>query len=195
MILATSSGNINLCAFRDSQKPHERFREVLNRFGEPTLAWLIFGVFRRDLLKTTRLFPSHIAGDWNLLAEISLVGRISEVPEFLFSRRKHAESYTEMHYDSQPRIRDYRTESLVWTGNKKRPLIVLPNFQSCLELFRSISHFNMSFSEQRLCYEEIWRWILGKGWRYLKSDIGYELDFQRMTINYGKRESRAVPIE
>ena len=180
-------GEYKFVPFTDSQEPHERFREVLNRFGEPTLAWLIFGVFRRDLLKKTRLWPSHIAGDWNLLAEISLVGRIYDVPEFLFSRRKHTQSYTEKHYDSQPRIRDYRNESLFWTGNTKRPLIVMPSFQSCFELFRSISHFDMSFSEQRLCYEEIWRWILRKGWRYLKSDIGYELDFQRMTINYGKR--------
>ena len=183
-------GKYESATFRNFQKPHERFYEVLIRKGYPTLAWLIFGVFRREALKKTRLFGPHIGSDWNFLAETILIGGIFEIPEFLFLRRKHAQSYAERYYDSTSgKVRDYRTETLWWTGNNKRPLIVLPYFRSCWEFFKSISHIDISFSERRLCHGEIFRWILRKGWRYLLSDFTYEFDNWRIRINYGKRNT------
>ena len=183
-------GKYKPATLRDSKEPHERFREVLNRKGFPTLAWLIFGVFRRDVLAKSQLYGRHIAADWNFLGEISLIGQIFELPEFLFLRRKHRDSYAETYYDSTAgRVRDYRTETLWWTGNKKRPLIVLPYFRSWWEFIKSISHVDMSFSERRLCYRELSRWILRKGWRYLLTDFTYEFDNWRIKINYGKRDT------
>ena len=184
--LGTLIGKYEIPTFRDSQKSHERFCEVLNRKSSPILAWLIFGVFRRDSLKMSQLNGAYIGSDWNFLAEISLIGRIFEIPEFMFLRRKHGQSYAERYYDSTAgQVRDYRTETLWWTGNKKRPIIVLPYFRSCWEFFKSIRHVDMSFSERKLCHGELFRWILRKGWRYLKSDFANELDIWRIIINYG----------
>jgi glycosyltransferase involved in cell wall biosynthesis len=177
--------------FSDSQNPHERFREVLNRKGFPTLAWLIFGVFRRDALKKTRLFGGHIAADWNFLAEASLIGRLVEIPDFLFLRRKHDQSYAERYYDSRTgQVHDYRTESLWWTGKKKRPLIVMPYIRSCLEFLKSINHVGINFFERMLCYREILDWLLRKGWMYLKYDFSNEIDVWRIKINYGEMKDR-----
>jgi glycosyltransferase involved in cell wall biosynthesis len=183
-------GKYEPATFRDSKEPHERFREVLNRKGYPTLAWLIFGVFRRDALQKSRLYGGFVGSDWNFLAETSLIGRIFEIPEFLFLRRKHKQSYAERYYDSVAgQVRDYRTQTLWWSGNNKRPLIVLPSFRSCWEFFRSVSHIDMNFSERRLCHGEIFSWLLRKGWRDLKDDLSNELDNWRIRIDYGKRDT------
>ncbi len=152
----------------DSEKPHERFREMLNKKGLP---WLVFGVFRKDLLSKTPIFGNYIGSDWNLLAEVSLNGRIIEIPEYLFYRRDHAEAYTDSHYYKPVRIHDYRTETLWWTGAKRKALVVLPHWRNCFEFYRSVIRSPLTWSERWLCFREITRWFLGKGKGLMKWDL------------------------
>jgi glycosyltransferase involved in cell wall biosynthesis len=173
-------GKYDVGEITDSYKPHERFRDLLQEKGTP---WLIFGVIRREALGRTPVFQRFIGSDWNLLAEISLRGRIYEIPEYLFLRRDHEESYTNSHYSQHVRIHDYRTESLWWTGSKKRSLIVLPHWRNCLEFFRSVNRVSMSYSEKWRCYQEIGRWLLGRGRLWLKGDISNEIELWRLKLN------------
>jgi glycosyltransferase involved in cell wall biosynthesis len=49
----------------------------------------IFGLMRLSVLKQTRLLGNHISGDFPLLGELALRGRIYQVPEVLQYRRIH----------------------------------------------------------------------------------------------------------
>ncbi len=67
----------------------ERFRQVL-RAGH----WVnsLIGVIRSEALARTRLLPGYPGGDYILLGELSLLGKLIEVPQVLFRRRLHAGS-------------------------------------------------------------------------------------------------------
>ena len=173
-------GEYNFELINDSEKPHERFREMLNRKGFP---WIIFGVFRTNALKKTTGFGDYIGSDWNLLAEISLLGRIVQIPECYFFRRDHSGSYTTKHYGKFIDVIDYRSESRWWTGNETSNLIVLPYWNHCFEFFRSVNKAKMSWFEKKLCYDEILRWILMDGKNLMKWDISNELQLWRIAIN------------
>lgn len=161
-------GAYELGDIKDSEKPHERFREMLNKKGLP---WLVFGVFRRDGLSKTPIFGTYIGSDWNLLAEVSLLGRIIELPEHLFYRREHAEAYTDSHYSKPVNVHDYRTETLWWTGTKSRALVILPHWKNCLEFSKSVMRVSMTWKERILCLREITTWFLGKGKGWMKWDL------------------------
>ena len=163
----------------DSQKPHFRFSQILQKIGLP---WLIFGVFRRDLLGKTSLFKSYIGSDWTLLAEISLLGRIFEIQEYLFRRRDHKESYTDKHYIEPVTIHDYRTETLWWTGGRKKPLVVLPNWKLFIEFFKTVNSVSLGLNERWMCYREICRWLLDGGWHLMKWDLKNEFEFWRTKL-------------
>jgi glycosyltransferase involved in cell wall biosynthesis len=164
----------------DSLNPNDRFKEMLNRKGFP---WIIFGLFRKDVLGRTSLFGDYIGSDWNLLAEISLYGRILEIPDLYFFRRDHERSYTTKHYAKFMGVRDYHTESKWWSGKQQSNLIILPHWKHLFEFFKSVTKVKMSFSNRYLCYEEIIRWLLKDGKRLMKWDISNELKLWRMSLN------------
>jgi len=173
-------GTYDIGRVTDSRKPHERFRDLLSRKGFP---WMIFGVFRRDALSMTQILREYIGSDWNLLAEISLIGRIYEIPKYLFFRRDHPDAYTNRHYSKDVIVHNYRKESVWWTGNKRRALIVWPYWRNCLEFFKSVRRAQLKWSERWLCCEEISRWILREGWELMKWDLANELQLWRIKLN------------
>ena len=89
-----------------SPDPAERFRQVL---------WLmkaiypIYGVIRTDALRRTQLFRSHSGSDRILLAELSLLGQLYQIPELLLYERETLSS------------RSNRKPSFFDTSNKDRP--------------------------------------------------------------------------
>ena len=172
-------GKYDIGQIIDSQKPSFRFGQILQKIGLP---WLIFGVFRRDMLSKTSLFKSYIGSDWTLLAEISLLGKIFEIQEYLFRRRDHKDSYTDSHYMQPVKIHDYRTETLWWTGGKTKPLIVLPNWKLFLEFFETVNSVPLRFYERCMCYREVGRWLLRDGWYLMKWDLKNEFELWRSKL-------------
>jgi len=71
--------------------PVERFRKALERMG---LCNAVCGLIRTSVLAKTRLIGTYIGADAMLLLELSLHGKFHEVPEPLFCRRMHANSYS-----------------------------------------------------------------------------------------------------
>lgn len=49
----------------------------------------ILGVMRTDDLRRTRLLPRYQGGDYRLMAELAVLGKIVEIPERLYVRRIH----------------------------------------------------------------------------------------------------------
>jgi len=168
----------NLCSW----KPHERFSDMISPRAPP---WAIMGVVRAELLAKTPLHGCHIGSDTTLLAELSLMGRIYEIPEYLFFRREHPQAYSNV-YGSIIGIHDYRRQLSWWGGNKKNFLLVLPRWKYCLEFFRSVNRVPLKFSERCLCYIEIARLILQKERKRLIWELFNEFQLWRIRLHYGQ---------
>jgi glycosyltransferase involved in cell wall biosynthesis len=67
-------------------EPHRRLESIMTRL---VLINPIFGVFRTDALKSTRLMQGFARADTVLLVELFLRGRAVKVDEELFLRRRH----------------------------------------------------------------------------------------------------------
>ena len=52
----------------------------------------VLGVIRTDALRQTRLLPRYAGGDFRLMAELSVLGTVVEIPDVLYVRRIHGAS-------------------------------------------------------------------------------------------------------
>ena len=146
-------------------KPHERFRELICVNHS---CFSLFGVIRSDTLRMTQLLGLYIGSDWNLLAELSLLGKLYEIPQTLFFRRDHPQASTRL-YDDRDR--------LAWDDPTKVGRISFPYWRRFIEYFVSVTHTQLSWSERLLCYAQMSRWLVGSSytnqprWRLLASDL------------------------
>jgi len=145
----------------NSVKAHERFGELID-FDYP---WHpIFGVIRASSLKMTSLMGNYVGSDRNLLAEIGLIGRIYIIPEYLFFERKHSDQYSN-------RIKKLPStqKRLTWWDPKKTMRITFT--YNCIEYFRSVRRIPLKWTERLLCYAQIVKWFLRRGWMLIVLDV------------------------
>lgn len=78
--------------------PFDRLRSVLEY-----RSWVnsILGVLRRDRLLETDLLPHYPGGDYVLLGQLALMGRLFEVPEKLLRRRIHGAASSQVAADQE----------------------------------------------------------------------------------------------
>jgi glycosyltransferase involved in cell wall biosynthesis len=124
-------------------RPHQRVVDVMRRIF---WASALFGVFRMEALKKTRLCDSFLASDYVLLSEVAVLGEIWEVPELLFHARFHPGMSTKAN-------KDWR-ELQAWfnpfqKGFKRR---IPPHYRLGLEYLISFTRMRMSFFERLSCY-------------------------------------------
>lgn len=162
----------------NSKKPHERFGHLLNVYSP---AWAIFGLMRLSALKSTPLLRSYIGSDMNLLAEISLLGEMCEIPKYLFFRRAHPEAYSNKQYST------YEEEIDWWTKDSPYGLICLTYTRRFVEYFKSINHVNLSFSERLLCYLQVFKWFFREGWVWMFTDLYRTVMSLLSTSKIGKK--------
>jgi glycosyltransferase involved in cell wall biosynthesis len=152
-----------------SMKPHERFRGIINKHN-PCLP--IFGVMRADLLRMTPLFGNYVGTDRNILAEITLTGRAYEIPECLFFRRDHPNTYSYRFYKqgsvSGAQAADKYREQVAWWTASQFNIAELKNF---VEYFRSVRRVPLKWHERLLCYAQINSWFFREGWMYIGMDV------------------------
>jgi glycosyltransferase involved in cell wall biosynthesis len=149
----------------DSTKIHERFGDLISLMHNP--CWPIFGVTYASIMKKTPLHGDYLGADGNLLAELSLYGRIYEIPEYLFFRRDHPQAYTQTYVHTTKKV-NYRQQLAWWGSNSWINLTVLKN---CLEFFRSVRRVPLKWLDKARCYEQILNWFLREGWRLLGTDV------------------------
>jgi glycosyltransferase involved in cell wall biosynthesis len=169
-----------------SVKPQERFADMMSGRNS---CWSIFGVMRAGALIKTPLHGDYIGADRNLLAEIGLMGKMYEIPEYLFFRRGHVKAYTNRYYSKASVVRNYKAESGWWMGNKPKPLTNFPNWRICLEFFKSVNRVPLKWSEKCSCYDRIGKWIMKEGWRLMKWDLINAFKLWRIRLN-GKNSER-----
>lgn len=68
------------------ETPEERLFALVTHVG---LLTPVFGLFRSSALKRTRLIGAYISSDRVLLAELALMGRFVQIPDYLLAQRVH----------------------------------------------------------------------------------------------------------
>jgi glycosyltransferase involved in cell wall biosynthesis len=120
-----------------SDAPSRRFMQVMEVRG---LSNAMYGVVRREVMARTRLMGSFIGSDWVFVAELALHGRFYEVPEVLFFRRMHADSFTSQQGSVSKLIEFYNPQS--------RRTVELYRWRNQLEYARTILRSPMPLIER-----------------------------------------------
>lgn len=157
------TGDYNFEVKPNWSKPHNRFGDLIKFDNYNWVA--LFGLMRSSLLRKTRLFGSYVSADRTLLAEIGLVGQIYSVPEFLFFRREHSETYTNRDHKSNQVRLDW------WKPTKFHSKLTFTYWKMCREYFKSVQHIPLNRSERVLCYIKIIKWLIAEGWILMSSDL------------------------
>ena len=129
-----------------SPKPHERYRRVI---GKKQLLNPFYGLIRSCALRRTRLVESYEASDRVLLGELSLLGKFSEIPEYLFYRRIHPKRATTVNKTPE--------EKAIWFDPSLRGKILAPRTRRFLGFLTAIPRAKMSPKDTVLCYAEFMR--------------------------------------
>lgn len=118
-----------------SSRPHVRLGELMcTSRGHP----IMFGVIRARTLHETRLLANYHGSDRAMLAELTLHGRIIELPEVLWSSRDH------------PARSNYvRTTSRGWDPRRGRTMP--PHLASSAHLARVLARAPLSRTERVRC--------------------------------------------
>jgi glycosyltransferase involved in cell wall biosynthesis len=153
----------------DSRKPHERFGDIISL--KIPCAYAIFGLIRLSLLKKTPLLASYIGSDRNLTAELGLMGRIYEIPEYLFYSRDHPETCSRELCDFRSGV-SYHVPTDWWDPTLAQRIVYTYNF---LEYLRSINRVSLTLDERFLCYIEVLKWFVKEGWMLLGNDVEMSL--------------------
>ena len=146
----------------DSTKRSERFADLISLSTNP--CWPIYGVMRKEILLKTPLHGYYRGADANLLAELSLYGRLFEVPEYLFFRRDHPEAYTQKISKGKNTVE----QKAWWSSNS---WLNFTNFKNFLEFINSVDRVPLKWSEKLECYNEILKWVKREGWKSFGNDI------------------------
>jgi glycosyltransferase involved in cell wall biosynthesis len=171
----------------DSRKAHKRFSDMI---GASNTGLTLMGVVRAKCLAKTALHGHYIGADLNLTAELSLMGRIHEIQEYLFFRRDHPQAYSNIfnplaRNDFNAPIRDYRKQLGWWCEKKPSFLLNLPNLKLFIEHFKSVNRAPLKISEYILCNIEIAKWLFWKK-QLILLDFVNEFQLWRNRLRYGK---------
>jgi glycosyltransferase involved in cell wall biosynthesis len=93
-----------------SDRAFDRMRIVILRGGHWVNADPLLGVMRIDALRKTRLTPRYQGGDKRPIGELSLIGKIVEVPDHLLLRRRHAAASN----TNNPHTSKYDAAGVAW---------------------------------------------------------------------------------
>lgn len=128
--------------------PSQRLWQVISR---PHHCLAISGVMRRDILLNTIRHGDWVGADRNLLAELSLVGKIELLPEFLFQRREHSEASIHKYEDESQR--------LAWFDPRLAGTISFPTWRRLEEYIKAVHLKPLGVADKIRCYLQLVRWI------------------------------------
>ena len=132
---------------RDAERPSDRFAALVLR---PHSSADFFGLIRRDALNGTMLHGSFHNGDRALLAELSLRGKLLQLPESLIVMRDHPYRYSR----SARRPRDRRQ----WHDPTQSDRVMLPTWCLFKEYTRMVNDWAESREEYLRCYSSLVKW-------------------------------------
>lgn len=148
--------NLNL----QQESAAERFLYYLKK---PGLTNAIYGLMRRDLLGRTMLMGrgKFHSADLNLVAELTLYGKIIEIPETLFYRRMHEEASS---WDRN----DDSVQQEFWTGGSSK--FKMPTLRKYHAYWRAVQKSPCSRNEKK----QMEKFLMKKA-RWSRGQISKEL--------------------
>jgi glycosyltransferase involved in cell wall biosynthesis len=150
-----------------SESPAVRFRDLvlINHWGIE-----IFGLFRKRVLDAGELLAGYPGSDRTFIAELSLIGRFYEIPEYLFFSRDHRERST--------RIGTIHSRA-GWWDTKNSGQTVFPQWRLFLELAKCVNRVPLSGRERRACYLCLLRWLTSNlNWALMLMDLAVAVEPQ-----------------
>jgi glycosyltransferase involved in cell wall biosynthesis len=127
--------------------PSERFATMVLRSHSCVD---MFGLARRAALQDSLLISSFHGADRALLAQLSLRGRLLQLPERLVQMREHGKRYTR-----QMSNRDARR---LWHSSATKRAHVLPTLNLYRVYLRLVANERLSPGERLACYGVLARW-------------------------------------
>lgn len=134
-----------------SPSPHVRLSEMLR----PHPVDMMYGLMRADVLRLTGLHRPFPDSDHALLAELALLGRLMELPETLFRRRRHAEN-------AMDTLADARSKWRYFTGGTGGAGRTIPGWPLNREMVRVVARSDTRGLERALCWRAFAIWMLRK---------------------------------
>lgn len=141
----------------DSPQPHRRLRTLLRNLE---LCNAVLGLTPRETLLSTRRIGPWSASDQTLLHEFALRGRIVEVPERLFFRRRDERLPSPSNMSAAQRAEWFTAQA------SKRPQL----FRTRLigETFRAVSLSPLPWAQRMRCHATVLRNAVRYRWRLLR---------------------------
>jgi glycosyltransferase involved in cell wall biosynthesis len=130
-------------------QPSTRFREALREVETHP----IWGLMRTDALRRTPLLGSYPAHDFPLLAELSLLGRLVEVPEILFLHREHRQRSVRVYDFNDP------YGAVVWYDPRRAGKLMFPRWRILGEYLAAIRRVPVPTVERLHCLGLTLRWM------------------------------------
>lgn len=147
-----------LPAVAESPRVSERYRDTVQYEQRCDV---VFGLMRSDVLRQTQLHGGIHGSDWVLMAEMALRGRFVQIPDYLFSRRKHA---------SQASRKNDRWQNTVVFDPMKAGKNTYP-FISLARAFRAaIGRAGLPFGERRKCHAHFRKWLWSQ-FHFVRDDL------------------------
>jgi glycosyltransferase involved in cell wall biosynthesis len=125
---------------------HERLRGYFGTFPMHVL----FGVARREVLSSTRLWGAFASADRVLVSELALAAQIHEIAEPLFVRRFH----DAISWFPDMSEKDYAA----WYDPRNAEKFAVPVLQRGVEYAKGVHHAPVSGLESLRCYGEVLRY-------------------------------------
>jgi len=144
------------------RSPHRRLAHLLWSLN---MCDPVFGLYRTEYLKRTRLIGPFIGADYVMLGELAMMGEIQEVNELLFRLRAHEERSMQAQQNTRARVAWYNP-----TAAKKR--FVLPDWEQMVwEMSKSALRAPLPSTEKLKCLVAVpavhyWRRFKDAGGRW-----------------------------
>ena len=136
-----------------SSSPSVRLYNVI---GVDYLCIQLYGVMRAQALRDTKVFVGYYGCDRNTLAELALIGKIFEIPEYLFFHRIYPEALGAAVYSGRSLQELFFLDPGTDWNERFAALKVFGNY------FRSVAQSPISFSEKIKSTIQLQRILLGK---------------------------------
>ena len=129
---------------------------LYNAIGVDYLCIQLYGVMRAKALRDTKVFAGYYGCDRNTLAELALLGKIHEIPEYLFFHRIYPEALGAAVYSGRSVQELFFLDPGTDWNERFAALKVFGNY------FGSVNNSSIPFGEKLKSYLQLKRIILGK---------------------------------
>jgi glycosyltransferase involved in cell wall biosynthesis len=150
-----------------SDQAHRRLSQVIFAGGHWVNADALAGVIRREALCRTTLIPRYQGGDKRLLAELSLLGKFIEIPEYMYLRRQHPESSGR----NNPEFAKDRTQAITWMADffkSSRAEVARPTWHLFVDHLKLVGRSQLPLSLKILLVTSLLRFVRWNWMRLMK---------------------------